>query len=68
MRVQDADTVSFQALAPHSDLAKNRGPSVSPTLYSIDGKVRPHLIYGMRKYIGEKKRNPHRPVESVGLV
>lgn len=48
VRVQGADTVSFQAVAPRSGWALKQGPSVSPTLYSGDGKVKSHLMEGER--------------------
>lgn len=42
VRVQGADTVSFQAATPHSDLALNRGPL--SRLLCIPATVRSNLI------------------------
>lgn len=44
VRVQGADTVCFQAVAPPLRYDFKQGPSVSLTLYSNDGEVKTHWI------------------------
>ncbi len=67
VRVQGADTVSFQAVAPHSDLALSRG--LLSRLLCILAMVRSNLIWFKGgENILEKKIKSLLPLENVGLV